>query len=225
MSASPPSTVYLLDVDNTLLDNDRVVDDLHAFLKREFGGACRDQFAAILEERRATLGYVDYLGTLQEWRRQQPMDMRLMSVSHFLLRYSFASKLYPQALEVVSHLGRSGRTVILSDGDVVFQPYKVARAGLASAVDQRVLIYVHKEAMLDDVARRHPADHYVLIDDKPRIAAAVKQRWGDRVTTILPRQGHYANAADAASHRPAADIVVERIGDMLDLELGRSTGC
>jgi FMN phosphatase YigB (HAD superfamily) len=206
--------VFLLDCDNTLLDNDHVQDDLRDHLAREFGPESRDRYWAILEELRVELGYTDYLGALQRYRLDDLCDTRLLQMSSFLVDYPFASRLYPHALDVVRHLRTMGLTVILSDGDVVFQPRKVERSGLWKAVDGRVLIYIHKEEMLDAVAAAYPADHYVMVDDKLRILAMMKASWGDRLTTVFPRQGHYATDASILAAYPAADITVERIGDL-----------
>jgi FMN phosphatase YigB (HAD superfamily) len=207
-------TVFLVDVDNTLLDNDRIQADLRRHLEREFGAACRDRYWAILEQLFSELGYRDYLGALQRYRVEHPKDIHLLSMSSYLVDYPFANRLYPGALDVLDRFRGWARTVILSDGDVVFQPRKVERSGIAETVDGHVLIYIHKEEELDDVEQRYPADHYVLVDDKPRILAEVKKVWRDRVTTVLPRQGQFAHAPDAASYRPAADLTVERIGDL-----------
>lgn len=207
--------VVLLDCDNTLLDNDLVQDDLSEHLTQEFGPDCRDRYWAILEERRAELGYADYLGALQLYRLQHVRDTRLLSMSSFLVDYPFASRLYPRALDVVRHLGSLGRTVILSDGDVVFQPRKIERSGLWDAVEGRVLIYIHKEQMLDAVAEEYPARRYIMVDDKIRILAAMKAVWRDRVTTVFVRQGHYATDAAIVAAYPAADIAIERIGDLM----------
>jgi FMN phosphatase YigB (HAD superfamily) len=214
MTAAP--IVFLVDVDNTLLDNDRIQADLKRHLEREFGAASRDRYWAILEALFAELGYRDYLGALQRYRVEHPRDLHLMSMSSYLVDYPFANRLYPGALDVLERLRGWGPTVILTDGDVVFQPRKVERSGIAEAVDGHVLIYIHKEEALDDVERRYPAQHYVLVDDKPRILAAVKEAWGDRVTTIFPRQGQYAR--DAKAYRPA-DLTVERVGDLLTHDL------
>ncbi|HTO48951.1 MAG TPA: HAD family hydrolase [Burkholderiales bacterium] len=213
------ATVFLVDVDNTLLDNDRVQDDIRGHLEREYGRACRDRYWTILERLMDELGYRDYLGALQRYRVEHPLDIDLLAMSSFLVDYPFASRLYPGALAVLERLGGWGRTVILSDGDVVFQPRKVERSGIAAAVAGRVLIYVHKERALDDVERRYPARHYVLVDDKPRILAAVKRAWGERVTTVLPRQGQYAHDAQALAAGPAPDFAIERIGDLLAHDL------
>jgi FMN phosphatase YigB (HAD superfamily) len=210
--------VFLLDVDNTLLDNDRIIADLHHHLESEFGLASAERYWSIFEALRAQLGYADYLGALQRYRvaPERDSDHRLLLISSFLVDYPFAQRLYPRALEVVDHLGAFGPTVILSDGDVVFQPRKVQRSGLWDAVRGRVLIYTHKEQMLNAVRRLHPARHYVMVDDKLRILAAMKTQWRDRLTTVFPRQGHYALDADTLARHPAADISVERIGDLLD---------
>src|SRR5271167_1930340 len=212
------ATVFLVDVDNTLLDNDRIQADLRRHLEREFGAASRDRYWAILEQLFNELGYRDYLGALQRFRVEHPKEIHLLSMSSYLVDYPFANRLYPRALDVLERLRGWGQTVILSDGDVVFQPRKVERSGISEAVEGHVLIYIHKEEELDDVEQRYPAARYVLVDDKPRILAAVKKVWGDRVTTILPRQGQFALAADAASY-PAPDLTVGRIGDLLDYDL------
>jgi hypothetical protein len=214
-------TVFLVDVDNTLLDNDRIQADLKRHLEREFGAAARDRYWTILEQLMTDLGYRDYLGALQRYRVEHPKDLHLLSMSSYLVDYPFANRLYPGALDVLERFRGWARTVILSDGDVVFQPRKVERSGIAETVDGHVLIYIHKEEELDDVEQRYPAGHYVLVDDKPRILATVKKVWGDRVTTVLPRQGQFAHAADAASYRPAADLTVERIGDLLAYDFAK----
>jgi FMN phosphatase YigB (HAD superfamily) len=206
--------VFLLDVDNTLLENDRVTADLARFLKREVGSERQERYWAIFEEIRADLGYSDYLGALQRYRLEYPHDPRVLAVSSFLVNYPFANRLYPESLDVIEHLGSWGPTVILTDGDVVFQPRKVERSGLWDAVEGRVLIYVHKERELDDVEARYPADHYVLVDDKVRILTAVKRVWGDRLTTIFPRQGHYAHDPAVATF-PPPDMTIGRIGELL----------
>ena len=210
--------VFLFDVDNTLLDNDRVAADLKRYLNREVGPACAERYWAIFEELRAELGYADYLGALQRFRIQHPRDLRTLAASSYLINYPFANRLLPGSLDAIEHVSQWGPAVIFSDGDVVFQPRKVERAGLFEAVAGRVLIYIHKEHDLDDVAERHAADHYVLIDDKIRILTAVKKAWGARVTTVFPRQGYYAHAADVGSY-PPADLTIERIGDLLNYGL------
>jgi FMN phosphatase YigB (HAD superfamily) len=211
--------VFLLDVDNTLLDNDRIIADLKQYLAQAFGVECQQRYWNIFEQRRAELGYADYLGALQRYRDENPSDPNFLEVSFYLLEYSFANRLYPSSLEVIKHLGTWGPTVILSDGDVIFQPRKVERSGLYEAVEGRVLIYIHKEQQLDDVEKRYPARHYVMVDDKLRILTAVKKVWGPRVTTIFPRQGHYAHDPKALATYPPADIAIERIGDLLQYGL------
>ncbi|MFZ3357709.1 MAG: HAD family hydrolase [Xanthobacteraceae bacterium] len=218
--AASDNTVFLFDCDNTLLDNDAVQNDLRAHLASEFGPAARDRYWAILEDLRAELGYVDYLGALQRYRLDDMCDARLLSMSSFLIDYPFAGRLYPGALDAVRHAQTAGSAVILSDGDVVFQPRKIARSGLWAAVDGRVLIYIHKEAMLEAVAAAFPARRYVMIDDKLRILAAMKKVWGDRLTTVFPRQGHYALDAAALAAYPPADITIERIGDLVAIDWG-----
>jgi FMN phosphatase YigB (HAD superfamily) len=216
--------VFLFDVDNTLLDNDAVQSDLSAHLEREFGRLSRDRYWEIFEELRAQLGYADYLGALQRYRLEHRDDPQLLRISFFLLDYPFARRLYPGALAALTHCGMLGLTVILSDGDVVFQPRKVQRAGLWDAVQGRVLIYLHKEQMLDDVARRYPAAHYVMIDDKLRILTAMKQAWRGRLTTVFPRQGHYALDPRELAAWPPADVSLERIGELADWPLATLSG-
>jgi beta-phosphoglucomutase-like phosphatase (HAD superfamily) len=214
-----PRIVFLFDVDNTLLDNDRITADLKQHLARTVGQERQKRYWAIFEERRAALGYVDYLGALQRYRDEYPRDPHVLTVSHFLINYSFADRLLPGALEVIRHVTQWGIPVILSDGDVVFQPHKIERAGLFDAVAGRVLIYIHKEQELEDVHRRFAADHYVLIDDKIRILTACKAVWGERVTTIFPRQGHYALDRQGVAAYPPADINIDQIGDLLGYDL------
>jgi FMN phosphatase YigB (HAD superfamily) len=213
--------VFLVDVDNTLLDNDRIQADIKAYLERQYGAPSRDRYWAILEELFEELGYRDYLGALQRYRVEHPQDMHLLSMSSFLVDYPFANRLYPGSLDVLERLRQWGPTVLLTDGDVVFQPRKVERSGLLEAVSSHVLIYIHKELALNDVAARYPARHYVLVDDKPRILAAVKEAWGTRVTTVLPRQGQYAHDANALASFTTPDVTVDRIGDLLDYDPGR----
>ena len=215
----PEEVVFLLDVDNTLLDNDHIGTDLSHHLAQEFGEKNRDRYWGIFEALRKDLGYADYLGALQRYRVETMNDPRLLMMSSFLVDYPFAERLYPGALDLLAHLNHWGRTVILSDGDVVFQPRKIQRSGLWDAVEGRVLIYVHKEHMLADVERRYPARHYIMIDDKLRILGAMKQVWGDRLTTIFPRQGHYALDQNNLKAYPPADLTVERIGDLVKYDL------
>jgi FMN phosphatase YigB (HAD superfamily) len=215
-SQSPwrPSVVYLLDVDNTLLDNDRIIADLRAALTREFGAEREQRYWAIFEEHRKELGYADYLGTLQRFRMEDPHDPNLLEIASRLVNYPFRDRLFPGALDVIKYLSEWGEPVILTDGDVVFQPLKIERSGLFDAVEGRVLLYVHKEKELADVERRFPADRYVLVDDKIRILSEVKAIWGDRVTTVFPKQGHYAADPDVANY-PPADFSIGNIADLL----------
>lgn len=213
------AVVFLLDVDNTLLDNDRVIVDLKRYLMREVGAGCADHYFEIFDQLRAELGYADYLGALQRYRVLYPRDPRLLAVSSFLVNYPFANRLFPSSLDVLEHLAGFGPTVILTDGDVVFQPRKIERSGLGAAVEKRILVYIHKERELDDVAQRFPAEHYVLVDDKLHILAAVKQVWGPRVTTVFPRQGHYAHDPSILLSYPPADVSIDRIGDLLEYDV------
>ena len=212
--------VFLLDVDNTLLDNDRIITDLQQHLIQAFGAKCQERYWAIFEELRVELGYADYLGALQRYRAENPRDPKFLQTSSYLLDYPFADRLFPGSLEVIERLRSWGPTVILSDGDVVFQPRKIERAGLFNAVAGRVLVYIHKEQQLDDVEKRFPARHYVLVDDKLRILTTVKKVWGPRLTTVFPRQGHYAFDPKILATNPSADISVERIGDLLQFDFG-----
>ena len=216
---TPHEVIYLLDVDNTLLDNDRIIADLGDHLAHEFGDESRDRYWEIFEALRVEIGYADYLGALQRYRVGTMNDPRLLMMSSFLMDYPFAERLYPAALDVIAHLGRWGPTVILSDGDVVFQPRKVQRSGLWDAVEGRVLIYLHKEQVLDDVEQRYPASHYVMVDDKLRILAAMKKVWEDRLTTVFPRQGHYALDRGNIAAYPSADVTIEHIRGLIDYEL------
>ncbi|MHB9090440.1 MAG: HAD family hydrolase [Chloroflexota bacterium] len=211
--------VFLVDVDNTLLDNDQVERDLRRHLAEAFGPERQRRYWEIFEQLRAELGYADYLGALQRYRIEHLRDPNLLASSLYLLDYPFADRLYPGALDLVQRLASWGPTVILSDGDVVFQPRKVERSGLWQAVEGRVLIYIHKEQVLDDVEARYPADHYVMVDDKLRILTAMKQAWGARLTTVFPRQGQYALDPKNLAEYPPADIAVERIDDLMAYDL------
>ncbi len=211
--------VFLVDVDNTLLDNDMIISDIMQFLEEVVGPDERRHYWRIFDDLRAELGYSDYLGALQRYRIAHPRGVHLLQLSSFLVNYPFATRLFPGALEVIEHLGRWGPVVILSDGDVVFQPLKVERSGISAAVDRRVLIYIHKEEMLEDVEQRYPARRYVMVDDKLRILAEMQTAWGSRLTTVFPQQGQYARDATLLARYPAADLSVESIGDILALSL------
>ena len=214
-----PAIVFLFDVDNTLLDNDRVQADLSEHLQTTYGQATRDRYWQIFEDLRGELGYADYLGALQRYRLDDLHRPEFLQMSNWLADYPFADRLYPGALDAVRHVQQWGSAVILSDGDAVFQPRKVERSGLWRAFDGRVLIYVHKEQELDDVRRFYPADHYVLIDDKLRILTAVKAIWGDAVTTVFPRQGHYALDPAEVAKYPRADVELATIGELIRQDL------
>ena len=214
-------TVFLFDVDNSLLDNDRVTQDLHAFLENEVGAARCNRYWQIFEDLRTELGYADYLGALQRYRVENPYDSHLLAVSTYLVNYHFANRLFPNSLDVLEHCKKMGKVVILTDGDVVFQPRKIERSGLFEAVMGNILIYIHKEKELADVERRYPAEKYVIVDDKLRILTAIKEIWGERVATVFPRQGHYAFDAHEIAKYPAADVTIERIGDLLNFNSER----
>jgi FMN phosphatase YigB (HAD superfamily) len=213
--------VFLIDVDNTLLDNDRVQNDLKNHLESAYGRVARERYWRILKDLFTELGYRDYLGALQRYRDEHPREVELLAMSSFFIDYPFADRLFPGALDVLKWLAGFGPTVILSDGDVVFQPHKVERSGLADAVAGRVLIYIHKEEALDDIERRFPAEHYVMVDDKRRILGAVKQFWGERVTTVFARQGSYAHDPDIGGH-DAADYTIDHIADLIGNDVARS---
>jgi FMN phosphatase YigB (HAD superfamily) len=211
--------IFLLDVDDTLLDNDRFTQDLGEHLENAFGADERARYWEIFGRRREALGLADYLGALQDFRAGLEDNPQLLGMSDFLLEYPFASRLYPRALEAIAHLRTLGLPVVLSDGDIVFQPRKIRRSGIWAAVEGRVLIYLHKEKMLDHIQQRYPAKHYVMVDDKANLLAAMKSALGARLTTVFVRQGHYALAAESKSAQPAPDLVIERIGDLLNHDL------
>lgn len=219
-----PETVFLLDVDNTLLDNDRVTHDLREHLEHELGPAARDRYFELFEELRRELGYADYLGTLQRYRSEKPYTQSLLTVSGFLIDYPFRARLFPDAIRVIGHLQRLGQTAILSDGDVVFQPHKIRRSGLEDALHEDVLIFIHKEDELEAVEEAYPAERYVMVDDKLRLLSAIKGVWGARVTTVFVRQGHYAFDPKATDPYPAADLTVESLNELLGMTLADFTG-
>ncbi len=221
MSTPKPDTVFLFDVDNTLLDNDRVIADLRSHLKREIGAECAEHYWRLFEQLRTELGYADYLGALQRYRSENPHDTGILAISSFLLNYPFADRLFSGALDVIAHVKQWGATALLTDGDVVFQPWKVERSGLFKAVDGQVMIYLHKEQELIDVAERCPAEHYVLVEDKLRLLTAIKKSWGSRVTTVFVRQGHYGLDPKNLADYPAADISLDSIGELLEYDLAQ----
>lgn len=215
--------VFLIDVDNTLLDGDRFITDLHDYLDRVFGSASAEKYWALFGQMRQECGYVDYLGALQRFRfdvaEVPDCERKLLAASFFLMDYPFTDRLYPGALQVIGNLNRLGTTVLLSDGDIVYQPHKLRRSGLWDAVGGRALIYVHKEKVLDAVQALYPARHYVMVEDKLRILTAMKAIWKDRLTTVFVRQGHYALDASVLTGQPAADLSVDCIGDLAKLDL------
>lgn len=213
-AVNPSSTVFLLDVDNTLLDNDRFGSDLRAHLLQQFGQEECDRYWSVYEQLRDTVGYADYLGALQHFRRDQDARPGLLATSAWMLDYPFEEQVFPHALSTIETLNTLGRAVILSDGDIVFQPHKIDRAGIYGAVRGEVLIFVHKELSLDAMQARYPAPHYVMVDDKPNLLAAMKRRLGDKLTTVFVRQGHYAARADLATIDPAPDHIIDKIGDL-----------
>ena len=217
---TPAPIVFLLDVDNTLLDNDRFAADLGDRLRHALGDAARERYFAIFERQRAQAGYADYLAALQALRIEIGGSPELLQMSAFVLDYPFADRLYANALAVIAHLGSLGRAAVYSDGDVVFQPRKIQRSGIWSAVEGRVLVELHKERALDAMQRNYPASHYVMFDDKPHLLAAMKRSLGDRMTTVFVRQGHYASAPGAGASDPAPDLSLAAIGDALALGLG-----
>ena len=211
-----PGLVFLFDVDNTLLDNDAIIAELRDFITQCLGEESNKRYWAIFEDIRQELGYADYLGTLQRYRRERPHDPQLIGISAFLLNYAFEKRVFPNALNVLAHVKQWGQPVILTDGDVVFQPLKIQRSGLYDAVNGHVLIYVHKELEVEDMQARYPAEHYVFVDDKVRLLTALKAQLGDRITTVFPRQGHYAFAADVETY-PVPDFTIEHIGDLMTI--------
>ena len=211
-------TVFLFDVDNTLLDNDCVTQDLRAFMEKEIGAKRNARYWEIFEELRTELGYADYLGALQRYRVEHPYDSHVLAVSTYLVNYPFANRLFPNSLDALERCKKFGEVVILTDGDVVFQPRKIERSGLLEAVEKNILIYIHKEKELADLERRYPAEYYILVDDKIRILSAIKEIWKEKVTTVFVRQGHYAFDEKEVAKYPAADITIERIGDLLNLD-------
>jgi FMN phosphatase YigB (HAD superfamily) len=208
--------VFLFDVDNTLLDNDHVVSDLMRYLEREIGYERQQRYWALFEQLRTELGYADYLGALQRYRIEYPSDTHMLTVSHYLIDYPFANRLFSGSLDVIEHTRQLGEVAIVIDGDVVFQPLKIRRSGLMDSFDSKILIYIHKEGQLDDIVKHYPPDHYVFIDDKVRILAAVKRAWNSRVTTVFLRQGHYAIDEKELAKYPVPDLPMDHIAMLLD---------
>ncbi|MGZ3472199.1 MAG: HAD family hydrolase [Isosphaeraceae bacterium] len=219
LTMTPHPIVFLLDVDNTLFDNDQFERDLRRHLEEKLGVDRQARYWEIFEELRAELGYADYLGAVQRLRIENMHEPRMLEVSSFLLEYPFAERLYPGVLDLIARLRGSGPVVIVSDGDAVFQPRKLERSGLIAAVEGNVLIYIHKDREMGDISARYPANHYVLVDDKLSILTTMKKAWGSRVTTVFPRQGHYAHDPKNGEMYSPADITIEHIGDLLHIDL------
>lgn len=219
LKKSVTDLVFLFDVDNTLLDNDRFQSDLFRHIEREFGRDARARYLEIFEDLRNQLGYADYLGALERYRQQDLHDPRFLHMANWVIEYPFPQRLYPGALDVLKRVRRWGKAVILSDGDAVFQPRKVERSGIWKAVGGNVLIFIHKEQELECVGNIYPARHYVMVDDKLRLLEAIKDIWKDRVTTVFVQQGHYARDKKACAQYRPADISIRRIADLLDIEL------
>jgi len=205
---------FLVDVDNTLFDNDRFAVELSAHLEKSFNVAERERYWSLHKKRWAEFGISDYLGTMQQFRQGLQNDPSLLQMSSFLLDFPFGDLLYPHALEVVKHMRSLGPASALSDGDMVFQPRKLQHSGIFDAFHGNALIYEHKQHELDLLQQRFPAQRYVMIDDKPNILADMKKVLGDRLTTVFVRQGRYA--ADASPElRSAPDMKIDAIADLL----------
>jgi FMN phosphatase YigB (HAD superfamily) len=202
-----------------LLPYDTAVNDYLAEIRRTVSPEASRRYWEIFQSLAKELGYADYLGALKRYRLEDMHDPKLLHVSSYLLDYEFAERLFPHALAVIQYLSTRGTVVLLTDGDVVFQPRKILRAGLWEAVAGKVLIYIHKEQELREVEQRFPARHYVMVDDKLRILAAVKEYWRKRVTTVFAKQGHYATDPNILAVYPPADITLKHIYDLLDCEV------
>jgi hypothetical protein len=207
--------VFLLDVDNTLLDNDRAKEDMAARVEDLVGAERAARWWELYEQVRQETDVVDYPRTLTRYRAVFPDEPRFPHLADFILGLPYAGYVYPGALETLTYLRTLGTTVIVSDGDAVYQAAKIARAGLAAAVDDHVLIFLHKEGRIEDVRQRYPAEHYLLIDDKLRILARLKGILGDLVTTLHVAQGHYASSERGIY--PAADLEVPSIAAVRQL--------
>ncbi len=222
MSRKPPEpVVFLFDIDNTLLNNDKVTEDIRHMLIQHYGNEVSVKYWEIFEELRAELGYADYLGALQRYRKLAMHDTRLLRISSWLVDYPFANRLFPESLDAIKHCRQWGTVAVLSDGDAVFQPRKAERSGIFDAVTRNVLIYIHKEEELPHVEKIHPARHYVMMDDKLRILTAMKKIWGDKLTTVFVKQGHYALEPGIEEKYPAADITLDRIGELVQHDFSR----
>lgn len=207
--------VCFFDVDDTLLDNDRLKADIQQYLAGVVGLEQAKRYWEIYEGLRLELGYADFLGALQRFRTERPENTHMLEVALFMLEYPFAERLFPKALDVIKHVQQWSKAVILSDGDMAFQPLKVARSGIRAAADG-TLIYLHKQHRLGEVKELYPAEHYVMFDDKLGILHDMKQLWGARLTTVWVRQGHYA-MDPAHTQYPPPDKALDNIADALAL--------
>lgn len=211
-----PSIVFLVDVDNTLLDNDRVKANLDDHLRAVVGSRLAQCFWDIYEQVRKEKGVVDIPAALISFREQTPateMDEYTYQHIHSMFEhYPFDKALYPGALETIGHLKTLGTVVIVSDGDLHFQAEKIFNSSLANAVDGRVLLYTHKQDHLSEIMEHYPADHYVILDDKPDILADTKKILGPKVTTVLVKQGKYAAGKLPGHFIP--DMTTDHIGDL-----------
>ncbi len=215
-SPDPPRLVFLLDVDNTLLDNDALKAEIGSRIQMLVGVELARRFWVVYEQVRQQAEFVDYPATLDRFINQygdasQPVQLRQIFES-----LPFASFLFPDVIETLRHLRSLGTVAILSDGDQVFQPLKIRKSGLEEAVGGNVLIYVHKERELQRVFAQYPADHYVMVDDKPRILSALEEECPSRFTTVFVLQGHYAREGE---YEPVPDIVVHHFADLAGFTL------
>ncbi len=214
-----PSLAFLIDVDNTLLDNDRAKADEAEHLRGLLGEAAASRFWEFYEDVRREEGVVDYPQTLARFKQafvdQFPPET-LFQLSHYFLTFPFHSYLYPGALETLAYLGMLGTTAITSDGDATFQGLKIARSGISAAVDGRVALYLHKQEHVDEITTLFPAEHYVMIEDKPSLLSILKAKMANGLTTVLVRQGKYAHAAPAPDDVPP-DLSVAAIADVQQL--------
>jgi len=217
-----PKLVFWLDVDNTLVANDDVKDDLDMHLQVEVGPQLAERFWALYEEVRKEESLVDIPLALDRFREQTSIaemdDLTYQHVRSIFNNYPFPKALYPYALETVQHLNTLGTTVIVSDGDPIFQSEKILSSNLAEAVEGRVLLYIHKQEHIQETMKAYPGDHYVAVDDKPDILLDTKNLLGDRVTIVFVRQGKYAKQLP---EHFSADITVDHIGDLRTYSAGQ----
>ncbi len=209
--------VFLLDCDNTLLDNDALKADLDVRLRAFLGESLVERFWVVYEGVRGLRGTVDFPLTFERFREDLPDGATLERVRSIIMDYPFAEHVYPATLSTLRYLRRIGLPAIVSDGDSVYQPRKIERSKLADAVEGRVLVYVHKEEHLDEILARWPSDLYVMVDDKARILSATKERFPDRFVTVHVRQGHYGTDPERFAVPP--DVSIEHIGDLRDISL------